>query len=787
MKKVLLIILFFWIYGITSGGRGLQTKGEYHQVRARSNANNPNWTTYTAKTVDRLPGFRISKEPEINSFGSWKINRSKATGFFRVEKRGDRWWIIDPEGCPFIHKGVAVFRPGNSDNQVAALKAKFETNEKWAEQESLMLKQYGFNGAGSWSDADLLRQTSSPLVYTIIISPMGAYKSDHLKKFGGKYVTAGWQGYRYDLAMVFDPEFDAYVEKAIAPVAKYSNDKYLLGYFTDNELPWKNDALDRHLKYLAKDEPGYVAAKKWLDQRKGKDAGLEDITDEDRLEFTGFYFEEYARKVAAAIRKYDPNHMYLGCRFNQEREELQNPTIFKAAGKYFDVISINHYRKWEPVQSIMSDWLKWSDRPFIITEWYTKGEDSGLPNQTGAGWNVPTQQDRGYFYQNFVIELLKSKGCVGWHWFTYQDNDPLNLKTDPSNRDSNKGIVTSDYKPYEPLLNNMKQLNDHVFELIHYLDNYKPKKGGLAYEQNKKMGRGINVLDGDPRWINPGKARVTEEHFKLIKDAGFSNVRIVTHPFRSISDEKDFTLNETFFETLDWAIKQSLQNNLMVIVDFHEHSIMGKDPLGNKARFLACWEQIAAHCSNYPRGVLFEICNEPNMEAAIWNNLLFEAYRILRISNPKRTLIIGSRNANQIRFLQDLALPENDRNIIVAIHYYSPSQFTHQGASWSAKNKDISGIKWTGTMEEMSAITRDFDIASEWSEKNARPLTLGEFGAYEKADMESRARYTAFIARQAEERNWSWSYWEFNAGFGVFNPRERIWRKELLEALMPRK
>jgi hypothetical protein len=69
-----------------------------------------------------------------------------------------------------------------------------------------------------------------------------------------------------------------------------------------------------------------------------------------------------------------------------------------------------------------------------------------------------------------VIELLKSKGCVGWHWFTYQDNDPLNLKTDPSNRDSNKGIVNSNFEPYTPLLVNMKALNQHVFELIQYLD-----------------------------------------------------------------------------------------------------------------------------------------------------------------------------------------------------------------------------------------------------------------------------------------------------------------------------
>jgi hypothetical protein len=442
----------------------------YYLVKARSNATSTTWKTYTAKTIDRLPGFSYTQDPAINAYGSWRVNPSAGTGFFRVEKRGDRWWIIDPEGYPFIHKGVAVFRPGSSDNQKAALSSKYGSGENWANQESLFLKQHGFNGTGAWSDVDLLRQTPSPLVYTVIVNPMGAYKSEHIKKFGGKYEAAGWQGYRYDLAMVFDPEFDAYVEKAIAPIAKYASDKNLLGYFTDNELPWKNDALDRHLNFLSKEEAGYIAAKKWLNERKGKEATIADVNDEDRQAFTGFYLETYLAKVVTAIKKQDPNHLYLGCRFNQESEELNNPEMFKVAGKYMDIVSINHYRKWEPVQGIMANWTGWSGKPFIITEWYTKGEDSGLPNKTGAGWNVPTQQDRGYFYQNFTIELLKSKGCVGWHWFTYQDNDPLNMNTDPSNRDSNKGIVSSSFIPYQPLVQNMKTLNDHVYELIKFLD-----------------------------------------------------------------------------------------------------------------------------------------------------------------------------------------------------------------------------------------------------------------------------------------------------------------------------
>ncbi len=442
----------------------------FYKIMARKNADDPIWQQYTAKTIDKLAGFNYTKDSETDQYGGWNTFKVKATGFFRTEKIDNRWWIIDPDGKPFIHKGVAVLNPGSSENQQKALEAKYGNKVNWISKETAFLKEQGFNGAGAWSSVDLIREEKTPLVYTVIVSPMGAYKSQHLKKFNGEYEKAGWQGFRYDLAMVFDAEFDLYVEKEISKIQKYKDDKFLLGYYTDNELPWVDDALDRHLNYLGKEEEGYKAAKKWLEARKGKNATIADITDQDRQEFTGFYFETYMKKVTKAIKKYDNNHLYLGCRFNQELDELDNPKIFEVAGKYMDVISINHYRKWEPVQAIMDNWEKWSGKPFLITEWYTKGEDSGLPNKTGAGWNVPTQKDRGYFYQNFVIELLKSKSCVGWHWFKYQDNDPNDLTTDFSNRDSNKGIIDSNYDHYSPLIENMKLINNHTYELIQYLD-----------------------------------------------------------------------------------------------------------------------------------------------------------------------------------------------------------------------------------------------------------------------------------------------------------------------------
>jgi hypothetical protein len=51
---------------------------------------------------------------------------------------------------------------------------------------------------------------------------------------------------------------------------------------------------------------------------------------------------------------------------------------------------------------------------------------------------------------------LESKNRVGWHWFKHLDNDPEATTTDPSNRDSNKGLVNLRHEPYGDLLSAMR-------------------------------------------------------------------------------------------------------------------------------------------------------------------------------------------------------------------------------------------------------------------------------------------------------------------------------------------
>jgi endoglucanase len=114
------------------------------------------------------------------------------------------------------------------------------------------------------------------------------------------------------------------------------------------------------------------------------------------------------------------------------------------------------------------------------------------------------------------------------------------------------------------------------------------------------------------------------------------------------------------------------------------------------------------------------------------------------------------------------------KNIIVTVHYYHPMAFTHQGAPWSSHGDHV-GVTWEGAPEEQEAVVRHLDGVRVWAERHNRPILLGEFGAYDRADMASRVRYTNFVARHAESLGWSWSYWQFDSDFIVYDIDEDAW------------
>lgn len=305
------------------------------------------------------------------------------------------------------------------------------------------------------------------------------------------------------------------------------------------------------------------------------------------------------------------------------------------------------------------------------------------------------------------------------------------------------------------------------------------------FEQNIALGRGIN-LGNALEAPNEGDWGITlqADWFKLIKDAGFSSVRIPIRWSAHTSADAPYTINEAFFERVDWAIAQALENDLMVIFNIHHYEEIFVNPTQERNKFLSIWEQISLRYKDQPAEVLFEILNEPHgaLTAVLWNQLLPLGLEKIREHNPYRTVVIGAAEWGGIPGLLKLDIPE-DSNLIVTVHYYEPFQFTHQGAEWVDNSDPWLGTKWDGSPAEVAAVENHFQTIVDWGQDRGVPINIGEFGAYSKADSPSRGRWTASIVSFALANDMSYHYWEFASGFGIYNPSNGDWDLDLLNGL----
>ena len=309
-----------------------------------------------------------------------------------------------------------------------------------------------------------------------------------------------------------------------------------------------------------------------------------------------------------------------------------------------------------------------------------------------------------------------------------------------------------------------------------------------AFEMNQRLGRGINMGNAfeaptETEWGNPWHP----EYFRIISELGFSHVRIPvrwTTPERSM-DTPPYTIVPAFLRRIQQAVDTALKHGLHAIINMHHHTELFANPVAEKERFLAQWEQIAQFFSNYPDSLIFQVLNEPqnNLTPALWNQFLADALARIRQSNPTRIVLLTTADWGGLRAIRQLEIP-NDSNIILSLHYYEPFQFTHQGASWVSGANAWLGTRWHNTEAERQTIINEFSDAIQFARQHNIPVHIGEFGAYSTADFDSRVRYTNFLARWFEEQGFSWAYWEFSAGFGIYNPQTRQFLLPLVNALL---
>jgi len=275
------------------------------------------------------------------------------------------------------------------------------------------------------------------------------------------------------------------------------------------------------------------------------------------------------------------------------------------------------------------------------------------------------------------------------------------------------------------------------------------------------------------------------EYFALIKQRGFDFVRLPVGWGNHLMLKGDtITIEKKFLERVKYIVDEAVKNDLGIIINIHHYNDMDDYPEKYAERLYKIWRIISTSFQNYPANVVFEIFNEPHnaLDTKTWNQYQNECIKIIRETNPSRKIVVTAGDWGGISGIMDLMIPE-DENLILSFHCYDPFNFTHQGAEWSDNMDQYLGTEWTGTEFEKKALDNSFRFVKAWSEATGLPVLLGEFGAYSKADMESRINWTAYMREIAEYYGFAWSYWEFCAGFGIYDPNAEEFFEELADAL----
>jgi endoglucanase len=305
----------------------------------------------------------------------------------------------------------------------------------------------------------------------------------------------------------------------------------------------------------------------------------------------------------------------------------------------------------------------------------------------------------------------------------------------------------------------------------------------MPFKASMNIGNALEAPKGTSWGVD-----MKNEYFDKIKEAGFDSVRIPVRFSDYAKDSQNYKLDEEFMNNLDSNIDYALNDDLVVILDFHHFIEVMEEPDKYKACFLSIWTQLAERYKDYSPKLIFELLNEPqgNLKGDVWNEFIKDGVNEIRKTNKQRKIIVGPDNFNSLDRLEALEIPK-DKNIIVSFHYYEPNQFTFQANEYHKGFENLKDVKWSGSDEEVNFLVSRFDTVKKWADKNNVGIFLGEFGANQKAPAESRKLWTEAVRKEAEKCGFSFGYWELCSWFGIYDVKTDTWDKDMLEALIPKK
>ena len=410
-------------------------------------------------------------------------------GFYRVERdAAGAWRLIDPAGEPTVWLGVDHVKfdgfrceaDGNRKHYRETNERQFGSRDAWATNTAERLRAWGFNGLGAACDNSRFKGSGlGRCVFLALGDSATAEKADEEHWLSDNLHTPGTA-----FPNVFNPDFAEHCDREAAKAcAPNRDDPEVLGYFIDNELAWEarkgGPAGEWGLFDNAARKPAGNTARRALEDflatkitKEHKDSAtlrlsvekddLLSVPVEVKREFVEFVADKYFEITTAAIRRHDPNHLVLGCRF---AGTVYPDEVFRSAGKYCDIVSINGYAvpipdrnemllsfrdRYYPIAETLTKLGELSGRPIMLTEWSFPAFDSGLPCLRGVGKRFDTQAERAWASALYARSVLSCPWVIGYDYFMWVDMPAKGISY-RFPEDSNYGLIREDGREYAEL------------------------------------------------------------------------------------------------------------------------------------------------------------------------------------------------------------------------------------------------------------------------------------------------------------------------------------------------
>jgi len=355
----------------------------------------PAAAVYTPVRALFISGLALVCAPALAQTTVSSVQFEKSTivgreGFFGVGRSTDGfWWMIDPDGKPFFYKGVtSVNRAGTMGGRrakpgpyAAVVDQKYNwPNDKEPFVKSVVqrLREWNFNALGAWTTEEFF---DKGLPYTEIIEffKEGPFVSDSDELDPDAYGATA-----RGIPDVFDPLWQQAADRKAELLCRPRKDsKLLVGYFTDNEIGFAEPRRSgRQADPAAATSPGrpgllqiclsadekrsahqvawdMVLKKHGTTQKAAAAWGIKDASLEalrrmradgtaivsdgfvaDNQAFVKLFAGRYFRIAAETIRRHDPNHLILGCRWGSPPANW----VLAEQKPWTDIISANNYQ-----------------------------------------------------------------------------------------------------------------------------------------------------------------------------------------------------------------------------------------------------------------------------------------------------------------------------------------------------------------------------------------------------------------------------------------------------------